>query len=155
MQLVALQRDEHLRATYKIDVSLYSLIFIDETGCDRRDSLRRHQLYSQKCLIFIDETGCDKRDPLRRHGYTMRGKRLQCHKLLVRGKRISVIAAMSVESVLCLKLVHDTVTGNIFLDFIRRELLPNLMTINGTNPNSVVILDNCSVYHVSGVADII
>ena len=43
-----------------------------------------------------------------------RGKRLQSHKFLVRGKRISVINAMSVEGVLCLKLVHDTDTGNIF-----------------------------------------
>ena len=40
-------------------------------------------------------------------------KVINCY--IVRGKRISiVIAAMSVEGVLCLKLVHDTVTGNVF-----------------------------------------
>lgn len=38
-------------------------------------------------------------------------------------------------------------------DFIERQLLPHLMSFNGTNPNSIVIMDNCSVYHVDGVAD--
>ena len=44
MQLIAQQRDEQLRATFAIDVSLYTddlLVFIDETGCDRRDALRK------------------------------------------------------------------------------------------------------------------
>ena len=38
MQLIALQRDQTLRGTYGLDVSLYpqrSLVFVDETGCDR------------------------------------------------------------------------------------------------------------------------
>ena len=133
MQLVALQRDQDLRATYAIDVSLYP----------------RH------CLVFVDETGCDRRDSLRRYGYTIRGRRLKCQKLLVRGKRVSVIAAMSIEGILCLKMVHSTVTGDIFLDFVQKQLLPTLMIFNGENPNSVVILDNCSVHHASGAADLI
>ena len=29
------------------------------------------------------------------------------------------------------------------------------MTFNEFNPNSVIVLDNCSVHHVSGVADVI
>ena len=37
-----------------------------------------------------------------------------------------------------------------FVEFIETRL-PHLMTINGFDPNSVVILDNCSVHHVSGV----
>lgn len=41
MQLVALQRDQELKATFETDVSLYTkqfLVFVDETGCDRRDA---------------------------------------------------------------------------------------------------------------------
>ena len=44
-QNIAQQRDEELRTTYRSDVSLYNssmLVFIDETGTDRRDSLRRY-----------------------------------------------------------------------------------------------------------------
>ena len=45
--------------------------------------------------------------------------------------------------------------GDEFLEFIERDLLPTLMPFNGQNPNSIVILDNCSVHHVSGVASMI
>ena len=45
MQLVALQRDQCLRDAYVRDVSLYQsnfMVFIDETGCDRRDIHRKY-----------------------------------------------------------------------------------------------------------------
>lgn len=42
IKLVAKQRDEDLRNAYKSEVSLYSLIFMDETGTDRRDGLRKY-----------------------------------------------------------------------------------------------------------------
>ena len=64
----------------------------------------------------------------------------------MRGERVSVIAAMTTEGVLDL---------DIFIDLIERVLLPHLMTFNRFNPNSVVVMDNCSVHHVSGVADVI
>ena len=34
-------------------------------------------------------------------------------------------------------------------------ILPNLMPFDGTNPHSIVVLDNASVHHVDGVADLI
>lgn len=108
MQLVALQRDQDLKATYAIDV----------------------YLYSYHCLVFIDETGCDRRDSLRKYGYGVRGRPLKCHKLLARGECISVIAAMlSIEGVLHLKMVHGTVTGDNFGDFVQEQLLPTLNDI--------------------------
>ena len=42
MRVVALQRDEILRATFASEVSIYNadmFIFVDETGTDRRDML--------------------------------------------------------------------------------------------------------------------
>ncbi len=45
MKVIAKQRDEEVRSVYRSDVSLYTshmLVFIDETGSDRRDSLRRY-----------------------------------------------------------------------------------------------------------------
>ncbi len=133
MQLVARQRDQELRVAFVRDVSLYA----------------------KQVLVFVDETGCDRRDALRKYGYGVRGKPVKCQKLLVRGERISVIAAMTIGGILDLKISRENVTGEIFTDFTRRQLLPHLMTFNGLNPNSVVVLDNCSVHHVSGVADVI
>jgi hypothetical protein len=60
---------------------------------------------------------------------------------------------MTIQGVLDLRIVRETVAGNDFVTFVENQLLPNLMNFNGYNSNSIVILDNCSVHHVSGVAD--
>ena len=77
MQIVAKQRDDDLREQFFIDVSLYK----------------------PEMLIFIDESGSDNRDTLRKYGYCIRGKPPRSLKLLVRGERVSVIAAMSNDGV--------------------------------------------------------
>ena len=58
---------------------------------------------------------------------------------------------MTVDCILDLKIIRGNVTGEIILDFINTVLLQHLMTFNGYNPNSVIIMDNCSVHHVHGV----
>ena len=106
-------------------------------------------------LVFVDESGSDRRDTLRRYGYSIRGRPPRSLKLLVRGERVSVIAAMSSEGVETLRVVTDTVDGYTFVDFVERDLLPVLQPFNGTNSNSVVIMDNCSVHHVAKVKSLI
>ena len=39
----------------------------------------------------------------------------------------------------------------MFYRFLHTHLLPKLMPYNGINPQSVVILDNCSIHHVDGI----
>ena len=129
LQLIALQRDSELRALYTSDVLL-------------------HDKYS---FIFVDETGCDRRDAIRKYGYGLRGTPSKCQKLLVRGERISVIAAMTSSCVLDLKIVRGGVTGDDFIDFVNNNLGLHLMPFTGNNPNSVIVLDNCSIHHASGV----
>ncbi len=75
--------------------------------------------------------------------------------ILVRGERISTIAEIFSEGIQAMSIVRSTVDGDTFLEFIQRYLLPVLMPFNGVNPNSVVIMDNCSVHHVSGVESLI
>ena len=57
---------------------------------------------------------------------------------------------MNEEGISAMRLVKGAVNGDEFLDFVERELLPTLMPFDGLNPNSIVILDNCSVHHVQG-----
>ena len=59
------------------------------------------------------------------------------------------------NGILDLQIVRGSVNGDVFMDFVERVLLSNLMPFDGTNPNSVVLLDNCSVHHVEGVVDTI
>ena len=58
--LIAKQRGEDLRMAFANDVSM----------CD------------SEILVFIDETGADRRNTIRKHGYSVRGKPAKSHKLL-------------------------------------------------------------------------
>ena len=49
-------------------------------------------MYDPELLVFIDETGADRRNTIRKYGYSVRGKPARSHKLLCQGQHISVIA---------------------------------------------------------------
>jgi hypothetical protein len=55
------QRDDFLRTQFISDVSIYE----------------------PEMLIFLDETGSDRRNSIRKHGYSFRGKPIVSHELLV------------------------------------------------------------------------
>ena len=133
LRIAASQRDGLLRAQFVSDVSLYK----------------------PEMLIFLDETGSDRRDCIRKYGYSLRGKPLVTHRLLVRGQRISAIAFMSYNGILDCKTVNHSVNGDNFYYFVQSTLLPHLMPFDGNNPHSVVILDNCSIHHVEGITEMI
>ena len=42
-----------------------------------------------------------------------------------------------------------------FYYFVQSTLLPHLQPFNGINPNSVVVLDNCSIHYVEDVVALI
>ena len=130
MKYAALQRDKHLHSKFITDVFMYSL----------------------DMLIFLDESGCDKQNSLRKYGYGLHGK---SHKFLVRGERISITAFMSMAGILDCHITHGTMNGSTFYNFIEKVLLPHLMPFDGKNPHSVVILDNCSIHHIDEIVDMI
>ena len=99
-------------------------------------------IYKPPMLVFLDETGTDRRDAMRRFGYSLRGKPARTHKLLVRGKHLTAIAVICVERILCCKVVEGSVTGDVFEDFLYTSLLPKLFPFNGENAKSVVIMDS-------------
>ena len=133
MRTVSLQRDINLRSQFVSDVSLYD----------------------QDMLIFLDESGSDKRDCLRKYGYSLRGKPPMYHRLLMRGKRVSLLTFMSSAGVLDCQLDHGSVNGEVFYDFVEKLLLPQLIPFDGKNPHSVAILDNCSIHHLDEIVDLI
>ncbi len=54
-------------------------------------------IFSPEMLVFIDESGFDCRDTLRKYGYSLRGQPCQA---VSRGKGLSVIAAMCPDGVI-------------------------------------------------------
>ena len=106
-------------------------------------------------FLWIDETGCDRWKLIRDYGYGIRGIPPIDHTFKLSGKRYSVIAIMSTDGVEDIYIHEGSVNGEIFLDFIRKCLLPLLMPFNGSNPNSIVILDNASVHKCEEAAEMI
>ena len=75
--------------------------------------------------------------------------------MFVRGQRISAIAMLSVRGILDVLTVSDTVNGETFYKFTEKYLLPQLQPFNGTNPSSVVVMDNCTIHHVPDIVQMI
>ena len=126
LRTVAIQRDEVLRLRYTQDMSVFSA----------------------EMLVFIDETGADRRNIIRQHGYSLRGKPMCNQIMLVRGERVSAIACIAVDGLLDVRTVRGTTDGDTFYEFVQTHLLQHLMPFNGVNPRSVVVLDNCSIHHI-------
>ena len=134
IQHVALQRRVEYRGLYIANISFFP----------------------KEVLVWVDETGCDNREMLRKFGYSIRGERAISQKLLVRGRRISAIAALSWTSgIIDVDLTTESVNGDAFYDFVCSTLIPNMYPYDGTSPNSVVVMDNCSIHHVAEVQQLL
>ena len=84
--------------------------------------------YPKEMLVWVDETGCERRNLLRKYGYSFRGMRAECKRLLVRGTRISAIAAMCWDKgILYVGMTPNSVNGEMFCDFVRGTLIPNIL----------------------------
>ena len=75
------------------------------------------ELYEADMLVFVDESGADRRDSLRKFGYSLRGKRTRAQKLVARGRHVSAICAMSLSGVLECQFENGSVNGETFSNF--------------------------------------
>lgn len=106
-------------------------------------------------FVFVDETGSDQRDLHREKGYGLRGVAPVSLKFQIHGKRISALAAITMRGVEDFYLVEGSVNGDIFCEYVRNSLLAVLQPFNGSNRNSIVILDNASIHRVDEVCQLI
>lgn len=95
-------------------------------------------------LVFIDETGADKRSGARHYGFALRGKRARSRKTFVRGTRYNVCAAVDRDGLFAWHVLDHTVRTVDFNDFFERDVLQHLNAWPG--PRSVVVLDNASFH---------
>ena len=112
-------------------------------------------VYDPEMLVWIDETGCDRRDATRKYGYRVRGIPICDQRILVRGTRYTAIPVLSTEGIHDVFITEGTMNGERFSEFVRDVLLPHLNPFNGINPRSVVIMDNASIHHVDEDVDLI
>lgn len=68
------------------------------------------------------------------------GKRVFSHRSSYKGTKYTIIGAISVEGIVCTKLLQGSMNGADFLTFIKDDLVPNLHSQN------VVIMDNLKAH---------
>ena len=127
VQLIALQRSEEKRITFMAEISQY-----------RPDM-----------LIWIDETGSDRRKSVRSYGYALRGIPPRHTQLTVGGKRVSAIPVLTTQGIEDVYTTTDSVNGEKFLEFFCQCVLPIIMPFDGQNSNSVVVMDNASIEYMT------
>ena len=133
MRTIALQQSEARRIQYMAEISLFH----------------------PDMLIWIDETGSDRRNSIRKYGYSLRGTPAQVFQLRVGGKCISAIPILTTHGIEDVYTSTETINGERFEDFLCQCLLPIIMPFDGVNPRSVVVMDNASIHHLARVQDII
>ena len=80
---------------------------------------------------------------------SLQGTRVYDWGCVYRGKRVNRIGAMSLNQVLSVKPLRQSLNGDLFKDFLRNELIPKLWS------RAVLIMDNLKAYKVAGVQDIL
>ncbi len=121
-----------MRAEYLLDVSIY----------------KGHP----ELFVFVDETGADRRDAMRKFAYSLRGKPATASKLMVRGHRVSAIVGISCSG---FHTTVTTVDAEKLKLYVEDALVPYLQPFNGVNAHSIVVLDNASIHHAEEVVDTI
>ena len=58
-------------------------------------------------FVWLNESGADRRDSLRKFGYALRGTTPVSHQFLCRGQRVNVIAAITAEGVLATEITTE------------------------------------------------
>jgi transposase len=73
------------------------------------------------------------------------GRKAFSHRSCYKGAKHTIIGAMSVDGLVCMKMIQGSMKGGDFLAFIKDDLAPNLHSEN------IVIMDNLPAHKVDGV----
>ncbi|XP_019853048.1 PREDICTED: uncharacterized protein LOC109582648 [Amphimedon queenslandica] len=108
-----------------------------------------------RILHFVDNTGADGRDSMRKLAYSLKRKLAVATKLLVTGNCVSANVGMSQNGIIDFYATTPTVNNDTFLKFVQDCFIFLLKPFNGINNHSTVVLDNSSIYNVDNVVDAI
>ena len=126
---IARQRDAELRNLYLYNIS----------------SMTARQ------LVYIDESGCDKRDGFRRSGWAPLGVAPVQVARFGRGQRYHILPAYTQDGVLLARVFQGSTNATVFADFVE-QLLP--LCGRWPEPNSVLVMDNAAFHHSERVRNL-
>ena len=91
----------------------------------------------------------------RQLGHHLRGLTPTDTVMLIRGQHLSTIAAGNTRGIEDIEVHNETTNGEMFAGFVQRCIVPIMLPFNGSNPRSVLVLDNASIHHVQEVHQMI
>lgn len=145
---------------HKLGLTRQKMRFIMSRRCEDKQAEFLCQVMNipASMFVFVGETESNQRDLHREYGYGLRGTAPVNLKIIfqtVSGKRMLAIAAMSTNGREGFYLGEGSVDGKIFCEYLCNSLLPILQPFNGTNDNSIVIINNASIHHLDEVCQLI
>lgn len=120
----------------------------DEVQQERKDFWQLILQEKLENLAFLDEMGI-LTGIMRDMARSLAGTRAYDFDCVYRGTRLNYVGAMSVNRILCLKLLPKSMNGELFKEFVQNDLAPNLWK------GAVVVMDNLKAHKVQGVREMI
>jgi transposase len=99
-------------------------------------------------LIFLDEMGV-LLGLTRTHGRSPQGDRVYDLKPFYRGAKVTVIGAISLNRVLAVMTLNDSMDGKAFEVYIKECLVPELW------PGAAVVMDNLAAHKMAAITPLI
>jgi transposase len=115
-----------------------------ERNADLRDFyLQKLSAYRSYHLVYIDESGCDKRAGFRRTGWSPLGVAPVQIARFHRGRRYQILPAYAQDGIVHLRIFQGSTDGALFESFIEE-----LLSYCGRwpEPKSVLVMDNASFH---------
>ena len=99
-------------------------------------------------MVFLDEMGL-LLGLMRHYARSNKGSRAYDFKPFYRGKKVTVIGAITMDKVLAVMTLDDSMDGNAFRVFIEKLLVPQLWK------GAVVMMDNLFAHKIDEITPII
>lgn len=116
-----------------------------ERNADLRDYyLHNLSEFRSYHLVYIDESGCDKRIGFRRTGWSPLGIALVQISKFHRDQRYQILPAYSQDGIVMSRVFRGSTDASVFEDFVE-ELLQHCG--KWPEPKSVLVMDNASFHH--------
>jgi len=114
--------------------------------------LQYGRLYTAEQTVFVDESSFDRRTAVRGRAWALSGQRAVRKCFFVRGRRYSLLPALSLDGIIWAKTVEGSFTKPLFMGFIA-ELLSRMQPFPARN--SVIVMDNARIHKSQDVIDMI
>lgn len=123
-----------------------------ERNADLRDFyLYQLSAFSSYHLVYIDESGCDKRAGFRRTGWSPLGTTPVQVARFHRDQRYQILPAYTQDGIVYSRIFQGSTDTTVFEDYLQ-ELLP--CCGRWPEPKSVIVMDNASFHHSERIREL-